>query len=216
MTINVDLYYTMRSPYCYLSTPQLVKLTEEFDLHFHLKPVYPLAVSDSTFFERVNPQWPPYLRVDTARIAKRLDIPFLWPRPDPIVQDRETHRVATEQPYIRGLTQFAQIAAEQALGLEYVAAVSGLLFNPAIDSWRNGTHLADALSSIGLDIEKLDQEINTDGARLETPIQQNRADQLASGHWGAPLFVFEGEVFFGQDRIEDLVWHLGQHGLNRR
>jgi 2-hydroxychromene-2-carboxylate isomerase len=41
MTINVDLYYTMRSPYCYLSTPQLVKLTEEFDLHFHLKPVYP-------------------------------------------------------------------------------------------------------------------------------------------------------------------------------
>jgi len=45
MTIHVDLYYTMRSPYCYLSTPQLRELVTEYELEFDLKPVYPLAVS---------------------------------------------------------------------------------------------------------------------------------------------------------------------------
>ena len=87
MTIYVDLYYTMRSPYCYLATPTLAQLVKQYDLFFNLKPVYPLAVSDPTFFEKVNPMWPPYLSIDTRRIAERLNIPFRWPRPDPVVQD---------------------------------------------------------------------------------------------------------------------------------
>ena len=39
---------------------------------------------------------------------------------------------------------------------------------------------------------------------------RGRADQLAAGHWGAPLFVANGECFFGQDRLDDLIWHLEQ------
>ena len=60
MTIHVDLYYTMRSPYCYLSTPQLRELVTEYELEFDLKPVYPLAVSDPSFYDRVNPMWLEY------------------------------------------------------------------------------------------------------------------------------------------------------------
>ena len=214
MTLSVDLYYTMRSPYCYLSTPILSKLVEKYDLAFQVKPVYPLAVSDPDFFKRVNPLWPPYLQKDTKRIAQRLNIPFQWPRPDPIVQDMNTRKIAPEQPYITRLTHSAQLASEQGLGLEYVSAVSGLLYNPEVDGWDQGTHLADALQSIGLDKNKLDQERKEQAERLEEKIQQNRRDQLACGHWGAPLFVFAEEIFFGQDRIEDLVWHLKQQGLS--
>ena len=84
MTLEVDLYYTMRSPYCYLATPALASHVREFDLAINLKPVYPLAVSDSSFFERVNPLWPPYLVRDTRRIAERLSIhlPLAASRPD--------------------------------------------------------------------------------------------------------------------------------------
>ena len=85
--MQVDLYYTMRSPYCYLATHMVRDLLQIYQLQMNVKPVYPLAVSDATFFERVNPLWPPYVAKDTARIARRLGIPFLWPRPDPIVQD---------------------------------------------------------------------------------------------------------------------------------
>jgi 2-hydroxychromene-2-carboxylate isomerase len=38
----------------------------------------------------------------------------------------------------------------------------------------------------------------------------------ASGHWGVPTFVFENEPFFGQDRIELLIWRMEARGLTRR
>ncbi|TMB53500.1 MAG: 2-hydroxychromene-2-carboxylate isomerase, partial [Deltaproteobacteria bacterium] len=37
-----------------------------------------------------------------------------------------------------------------------------------------------------------------------------------AGHWGVPTMVFAGEPFFGQDRIELLVWRMRQHGLRAR
>ena len=137
MTLHIDLYYTMRSPYCYLSTPQLVDLVANYDLEIHLKPVYPLAISDPSFFKRANPSFMPYLARDTQRIAKRLNIPFRWPpSPDPVIQDLKTRAISAEQPHIRKLTHFAQIAAEKGRGLEFVASVSTLLFNPDVDGWK--------------------------------------------------------------------------------
>ncbi|MFP6806189.1 MAG: DsbA family protein [Pseudomonadales bacterium] len=216
MTLNVDLYYTMRSPYCYLSTPQLERLVKEYDIEIHLKPVFPLAVSDSTFFEKVNPLWPPYLLKDTARIAERLSIPFHWPRPDPIVQDMKTRKVSKDQPYIRRLTCLAQVAAERGQGLDYVIAASALLFSPEVDGWHTGTQLSDALVKKELVLSELEEVVNNETERLEVAIHANRAAQLAAGHWGAPLFVFNSEIFFGRDRIEDLVWLLKKNGLKPR
>ena len=33
---------------------------------------------------------------------------------------------------------------------------------------------------------------------------------------GVPLFVFKGEPFFGQDRMDMLIWRLAQYGLTER
>jgi 2-hydroxychromene-2-carboxylate isomerase len=213
MTINVDLYYTMRSPYCYISTHQLRDLTATYALNFQLKPVYPLAVSDPTFFKRANPMLLPYIFRDASRTAERLDIPFRMPRPDPIVQDLETQAVSTEQPYIRRLTHLAQLAAEKGRGLEFVVSVSGMLFNPNVNGWDTGKHLSNAVKETGLDLEQLDRIADNEYERLESAIAMNRKEQLAAGHWGAPLFVTDDEIFFGQDRIEDLLWHLKKKGL---
>lgn len=216
MTLHVDLYYTMRSPYCYLSTPQLSHLVAEYDLVFALKPVYPLAVSDPTFFQRVDPLFRPYGLKDTGRIAKRLNIPYRRPRPDPVVQDMETMQTASVQPYIRNLTCLAQAAAERGRGLEFVVSVSKLIFSPEVDGWNTGTYLEDAITAAGLDAKELEAAVKNETQHLESAIAENRKQQLAAGHWGAPLFVFEGETFFGQDRIVDLIWHLQNCGLESR
>ncbi len=181
-----------------------------------VKPVYPLAVSDPTFFKRANPLFINYLLRDTQRIAERLAIPFRWPRPDPIVQDLETLEVAAEQPLIGRLTRLAQLAAERGRGLDYVVAASGLLFHPDSDGWNEGDRLAAALAKAGFDLEEMDAVCEREGTRLDAAIAANREAQLAAGHWGAPLFVFGDEIFFGQDRIEDLVWCLERNGLTRR
>lgn len=216
MTQQLDLYYTMRSPYCYLATPTLHGWVAKYDLQVDLKPVFPLAVSDPTFFERVNPLWPPYLAKDTARTAARLNIPFRWPRPDPIVQDMQTRKVSAEQPHIYRLTRLAQLAAEQNRGLDFVTAVSAVLYSPQVDGWNTGDFLHSALANIGLDLGSLDEAATAETERLDATIMANREAQLASGHWGAPLMVVGDEIFFGQDRLDDLLWHLQNLGLKKR
>jgi 2-hydroxychromene-2-carboxylate isomerase len=47
-------------------------------------------------------------------------------------------------------------------------------------------------------------------------IAGNEQAHAASGHWGVPTFTFENEPFFGQDRIDLLVWRMESKGLSRR
>ncbi len=55
-----------------------------------------------------------------------------------------------------------------------------------------------------------------DADRYEQVITENEKDQAASGHWGVPTFVFENEPFFGQDRIDLLLWRMQGKGLTKR
>ena len=50
----------------------------------------------------------------------------------------------------------------------------------------------------------------------ESIIQENQNAHLAAGHWGVPTMAFEGEPFFGQDRLDVLLWRLKQKGLEKR
>jgi 2-hydroxychromene-2-carboxylate isomerase len=58
--------------------------------------------------------------------------------------------------------------------------------------------------------------VSRDAARFDAAIAKNQEDHLAAGHWGVPTMVFQGEPFFGQDRLDLLVWRLEQHGLSKR
>ncbi len=49
---------------------------------------------------------------------------------------------------------------------------------------------------------------------LPIAVRANQAALDASGHWGVPTMVFEGEPFFGQDRNGTLRWRLGTAGLS--
>ena len=55
-----------------------------------------------------------------------------------------------------------------------------------------------------------------DAARLDAIIEDNENAQTVAGHWGVPLFVFAGEPFFGQDRVDHLLWRMKQTGLKER
>lgn len=216
MSLDVDLFWSFRSPYSYLATGRVVALAREHDVTFALRPVLPLAVREPDFFERVNPLWPPYVLRDIKRIADWLGIGIGWPRPDPIVQDFATRRVAPEQPYIYRLTRLGVAAARRGRGLAFIDEVSKLIWDGSVDGWNQDSHLAEATERAGLDLADLDREIEAEPAGYDAEIEQNQKDLEAAGHWGVPTFAFRGEPFFGQDRIELLVWRLRQHGLRER
>ena len=217
MTLEVDVFWSFRSPYSYLATPRLVELERKYDLAVHVRPVLPIAVRIDGFFDRVNPLWPPYLVRDCFRIAESLDMPFNWPRPDPIVQDFATRSIPKEQPYIYRLTRLGVLAAERGRGLPFITEVSRTIFGGTLN-WHEGTHLAEAAARAGCDLAEMDKTIAApaEAAWLDAVIAENQAALEKAGHWGVPTTVFQGEPFFGQDRLELLVWRLKQRGLAER
>lgn len=215
MTLEYDLFWSFRSPYSYLATPRLLEIERDYDVRCNVRPVYPIAVRIKGFFKQVNPMWPPYLIKDTVRIAEMLGLPYAWPSPDPIVMDLASGEVPTEQPYIHRLTRLGVAAAEAGHGLSFLREVSALTFGGVRD-WDKGDHLKGAAARAGLDLAELDRLIEANPERYEAAIVANEAAQKAAGHWGVPLMVFEGEPFFGQDRIDHLVWRMKKKGLKRR
>ena len=215
MTLQFDLFWSFRSPYSYLATPRLSALTRDYDVVCNVRPVYPIAVRIEGFFKQVNPMWPPYLLKDTVRVAEMEGLPYAWPSPDPIVMDMKSGEVPKDQPYIHRLTRAGVLAAERGRGLPFLQEVSTLIFG-GTRNWHEGNHLRGAAARAGLDMDELDAAAEKEKDRLEAVIAANEAAQKAAGHWGVPLMVFEGEPFFGQDRIDHLTWRMKQAGLKKR
>jgi len=213
--MEFSLYWSFRSPYSYLAMPKLMALREEYDVQIDVRPVYPIAIRKADFFEKIDPQWIPYLLLDCKRIADMQDIPFVWPYPDPIVQNKETRQISKEQPYIFELTNLGIAAVRRGLGLEFLNEVSHLIFG-GTRSWDEGDHLAIATQKAGLSLEELRADVAADPDGIAKQIEENQNLQHDSGHWGVPLMVYNGEPFFGQDRIDALLWRMTKNGLKKK
>ena len=215
MTLHADLYWSFRSPYSWFAIGRYRAMVELYDLRIDLKPVYPLAIRQPDFFERNHPNWLGYTMRDVARLSQYLGIPILPPRPDPIVQDRATRKIADDQPYIHRLVRLGQAAARRGKALGFCAEAAGLIWG-GVENWHQGDHLAGAAERAGLDLAELDAEALADAEALDAELAANQAALEAAGHWGVPTLVFSGEPFFGQDRVDVALWRMKQAGLVER
>ena len=214
MTETVDVYWSFRSPYSYLVTPDLVRLAEDFDVEVQMRIVYPIAIRDpSLLFGAGDRNKPRYIVHDSRRRAEFLGLPFEMPaKPDPVVQDPTTMSVAEEQPYIHRLSALGVEAQRRGMGVAYVNEVSALIFG-GTDGWNKGDHLKNAVQRAGMDLAELDAAIEG-GDHLEE-VERNQVALAEVGHWGVPTMVIRNEPFFGQDRIDTPRWRLAQYGLTR-
>ena len=207
--LSVDVFWSFRSPYSYLATGRLLALQSELGIEVNVRPVLPIAVRTPEFFERVNPLFPSYLFRDVMRLGEFLGIPIRWPRPDPVVMNSD-RTYPLEQPYIHRLTRLGVAAAEKGRGLAFLDEVSKVIWDGRVDDWHEGNHLSAATARAGLDLDELDCTIEADPNHFVDAIEDNQQALEAAGHWGVPTMVFNGEPFFGQDRIDLLVWRLRQ------
>jgi 2-hydroxychromene-2-carboxylate isomerase len=140
---------------------------------------------------------------------------MLPPRPDPIVQDIATRQIAAEQPYIFPLVRMGQAAARRGRGFGFADAVSQLIWG-GTEGWHADAHLAAAAQAAGLDFAALQAEARDDAVALDAEIAANQAALEAAGHWGVPTLVFNGEPFFGQDRVDLAIARMRTAGLAER
>ena len=70
--------------------------------------------------------------------------------------------------------------------------------------------------SAGLNGPELMAKVESEPDKLDAVIAENHTAQENTDHWGVPLMTFRGETFYGQDRIETLLWRMRDEGLQER
>ena len=212
MTEKIDVFYSFRSPYSYLASRDMLALARDYDIDVHLRVILPIAVRDPSFFEPGKLPWAKYILLDWERRAEFLGMPHVWPTPDPIDIDQNTRVINPDQPLIYWLSHLGVEAERRGCGIEFAAAVSGLIFG-GTEGWDKGAHMADVLLPLGLSLTDMEGAIKS-GTHADD-IEANQKALTAVGHWGVPTFAFRGEPFFGQDRVELLRWTLDKSDIKR-
>ena len=213
MTAIIDVFWSFRSPYSYLATPDLIRLREDYEAEVHLRPVLPIAVRTKETLFTGDKRRVKYIVVDAFRRAEFLGMKLGLPSPDPIVQNMETFEVAEEQPYIHRLTGLGVEAERRGKGIDFAYHVAHRIWGGE-PGWNEGDELAEAAARAGLDLAEMEAAIAANDP--ENDIKANEAALEEAGGWGVPTMVFEGEPFFGQDRIETLRWRLDRAGVAKR
>ncbi len=216
MAHRVDVFWSYRSPYCYLTLDRFRAWRDAYDLEILIRPVYPMAGRDPGFFKSVNPKYRKYHSQDYLRVGEFLGMPVRRPVPDPIVMDMETNAIAPDQPHIRRVTRLGAAAQARGRSFDFTDHVMRTMWDGKTDDWNTDAHFTASLAAAGLEAAEVFDQVDNKPDELEAIITDNQSAFDAADHWGAPCMVYGSETFYGQDRMEILLWRTQQKGLQAR
>jgi 2-hydroxychromene-2-carboxylate isomerase len=192
---RVEFFFSFRSPYSYLAGPRAFVLRERFDIELAFRGVIPMVMRGQS----VPRQKGLHTLRDVAREADRLGMPFGRIH-DPLGQGAMRCLVVSEH------------ARDVAREREFVLGASRAIWGEAVDVSRDGP-LRRVCEQAGLAWAAC-QAALADPEMLAR-VQANTTALAELGHWGVPVFTLRHELFWGQDRIEDLEVALADAGLTR-
>ena len=200
MTTVIDYYLSPVSPWTYLGAERFRKLAASHNAEVNvfimdLGMVFP--ETGGLPLPKRSPQRQAYRLQELARFSAFLDIPL---------SVKPAHF-----PPSSPLANLVIMAAREGHGSEAAMKASEALL---AQIWSQDTDIGDsttaisALNAAGLpgDVLVSDAQANSD-AYAELVAKDSRA-AIEANIFGAPSFVVDGEVFWGQDRLDMLAWYL--------
>jgi 2-hydroxychromene-2-carboxylate isomerase len=213
MMQRVDMYWSHNSPYCYLALDRILQLRRRPDVDVVLRLVLPGLMRNGDRFADASQIEQAYFLQDAARTAAFLGVPFGWPRPWPVAfVDGNLYRAVPEQPRAWRLYHLNAAAQEKGRGWDFLDQVSRLIWDGTTENWQEDAVLRPAVERAGLDYDVLCRRAEEGAEAFTQDYAGNHEALLAAGHWGVPVFVVDGEPFYGQDRFDQLLWRLDQAG----
>jgi carboxymethylenebutenolidase len=198
MPVTIDYYFAPQSPWTYLGHERFAKMARRATATVNVMPVdygriFPL--SGGLPLPKRAPQRQAYRLVELRRFSEHLGVPLtLQPKHFPVAADpaaRLIHAVAVAD------------GAEAAMGL--AGRILRACWAEELDIADAGT-LAALLSMAGLAASRLDESA---GAAAQQRYGVATQQAIEAGVFGAPSYVLDGEIFWGQDRLEFLARRLG-------
>lgn len=187
--MHLDFYFDFISPYAYLAWRRLRTLSERDGFEVRAHPV--LFAGLLKHWGQLGPAEIPPKRAftfrDVFRFAARHSIPMTFPAAHPF------------NPLVALRASLASVAGE------HQARVVDAIYRLG---WENGgdigdaKQIADALVKAGVPSDVLEKAASPsakDALRAATD------EAIALGVFGVPTYVADGEVFWGNDRLDDAL-----------
>lgn len=196
MSIAIDYYFSTSSPWTYLGSGRFIEIARRIGATVNVYPVnYGIIFPQSGGLPlpKRSPQRQAYRMMELKRWRDHLGIPIVL----------EPRNFPASSPLAAQTIIAARVAGQDALTLSDAILTALWRDDRNIDDPDEVAAIADAA---GLDGHAL---VNAAPGHADTYAADSEA-ALAKGVFGAPSWVLpDGEVFWGQDRIDLLRWRLG-------
>ena len=197
MTANIDFYFACSSPWSYLAIEGLQAIAARHERQLSLLPVDVGRAWSTTGGGR-----PMGERPQVALDYRLVDLPR-W-------RDFRNVRLNVQPAFfpVDHWLSTRVIAAAQIAGADLYPLTLALMRG----CWADERNIADPdtvaaiADAAGHDGQALLTQAST--PEVDARIAANTDAMLAAGGWSVPSTVIDGELFFGQDRLELIAWRL--------
>jgi 2-hydroxychromene-2-carboxylate isomerase len=200
MEQTVEIFYSFQCPYSYLAFDQLSQIENDFVVKVLWQP-YSLRSGGQKGFQ--SSPWPPdktsYIKEDTVRLAKDMNIPLIIPEEWP---DAEFDADKS----LRG----ALIAYDLNLGLEYNIKMFQRWWGEALDP-NEQKFFVELCDDLDIDPNEFSGRLNSTDTKERIKGTYKRARKL--GIFETPTILIGEERFVGIDRISNARAKLTELGL---
>src|SRR5579859_4393817 len=184
----IDFWFTMGSTYTYLTVMRLPNVKDQSGISFRWRPFHLLKILQEMkhvpFADK--PAKAAYMWRDIERRAKMYGIPARVPAPYPAKQSIAANRVA-----ILGL--------REGWGEDFIRTAYRRWFQLGQETGTEA-NLSESLKEIGQDPARIIAASNDADVSAALEAETNSARDF--GIFGSPTFSIEGELFWGDDRLE--------------
>ena len=189
MSSQIDFYFDIISPFSYIAHKKIQIIKQNKKINFNYKPVFlgglhKLAEIDAPAFNKFKIK---ILQSDCELVADKNNIPFIWNSKFPI----------NSLYMMRGYLLVEEKLKELYLDTFYNAY------------WRDNIDLSDEieltkiLKSLNIDDKKFVEGIKNQ--LIKDQLKKLTTEAFDKELFGAPTFVANNKIFWGQDRLEYAV-----------
>ncbi len=192
MARTIDFYFAVPSPWTYLGGPRFKELVKKNDLVVNWKP-FDVAAAFALTGQKPVKQRPPQIQAnrltDLRRWRSYLNMELnLEPKYFPVDPTPGAKMIIAALHTGADVTNLANAYMSAVWAQERDISDSDTIISIADEQGFEGKGLFDI--------------INT--AKVTQTLDQNTKEAIAKNVFGTPTWIFEGELFWGQDRLDFL------------
>ena len=189
----IDFWFSIGSTYTYLSVNRIDAISKNENITFNWKPFSVRKI----MMEMDNiPFTPPskkiksdYMWRDIERRAKFYGFSPKVPAPYPLTQFDLANKIAI-------------LGMNEGWGIDYVKITYRRWFEEGKEP-ATEPNLSEIMQELNLNKDEVLKKV--EASDIEATYEKNTNTAFKSGVFGSPTFIYDGEVFWGDDRLEDCI-----------